>query len=260
VSNADELVDISPRSIPIQKDQIIEIDINVGELLITGIIGENVEVLGKAIRDEGFTFSIEPVSNNQVNIFTHIQKRIFRSFPEIPINLEVRIPQGCQVLIKTQEANINVKNFSGKLEVSSTAGNVFVDNLSGFASIKANRGDVTVQNSQGEIYALGNYGHLLFAQSHGRLSASTIMGTIRFNGTANHKDEIHLESDHGPIDTNLVGDPDLQVEVNSTSGEVVCSFLALKRNIRGCDGILGSGSGKLDIRSVSGNIRLQKEP
>lgn len=256
---ADDVLTLSPQSFRIEKDQVIRIDVNIGDVLITGVPGDRIEVLGSITRDATLSFAIEQDSAG-LNITARYPIRFFPPPAPNPIKLEVRIPTGYRVSIDTQNANITVQDYSGSLDIMSVAGNVLVSGLRGFASVKANRGNITIRTSHGELYALGNYGHLVLEDVHGQLSASTVMGTIRYDGRPGSGDTIHLESDHGPVEINLANEPDLLVKVNSTSGDVTCMFPALERNIRNCSGVLGSGGGRLDVRTVSGKIIFQQVP
>ncbi len=261
-SCASPVADVStlpPQTFQIGKDQIVQIDVNMGEVLITGNPNDSLEILGSLTTDEALDYAVEQNSAG-LHIFAQYPKRIFPPPAPHPIQLEIRIPAGYQVQFDTVDANLVVRDFSGKLDVSSTTGDVLVEGLSGFASLKANRGDVTLRTSQGELYALGNYGLLSLEALHGDVNASTIMGTIRYQGAPQGSDTIHLESDHGPVQIELAEQPNLLVEIHSTSGEVVCMFTTLVRDARNCNGVLGDGSGRLDVRTVSGSITLTQVP
>jgi len=249
----------SPKIAQLNTDHLIKIEVNTGEVLIVGTQDRDIQVLGSITSDPALTYAVEQ-SDTGLHILAQYPKRIFPPPASNPVDLEIRVPPGYQIQFIGEDANLAVRNYSGKLDVSSTAGDVLLDGFTGSASIKANRGDVTLRASQGELYALGNYGLLALEEVHGQVSASTIMGTIRYRGTGLPGDALHFESDHGPIEITLAGQPDLSVKVNSTSGDVVCMFSALVRDPRTCSGILGNGSAQLDVRTVSGAITFQQVP
>jgi hypothetical protein len=250
---------LAPQTYQISQDQVVRIEVNSGEVLVTGSQGDTIEVLGTLTQDKTLVYSVEQ-NNAGLHILARYPKRFFPLPATNPINLEIRIPAGVQVQFDTQDANLTVQDFSGKLEVSSVAGNVQVDGLDGIVTLKVNRGEVMVQNSRGELNALGNYGLLSFVDAHGQVNASTIMGTVSYQGAPKPGDAFHFETDHGPVQIDLTDQPNLLVDVHSTSGEVVCMFSALKREPRDCGGKLGDGSSRLDVRTVSGNIILRQVP
>ena len=250
---------LTPQSFQLDKDQLIKVNVDTGEVLITGTPGDSVEVLGTLTTDAALVYNINQDSAG-LNITIRYPKRIYPPLAPNPVRLELRIPAGLKLKFESEEANLTVQNFSGNLDVSSTAGNIFIDGLRGSASVKANRGNISMQASQGDLFAFGNYGHLVLKDDHGQVSASTIMGTVQYTGGKGSSDALHFESDHGPVEVNLAGEPDMQVKINSASGEVTCMFTDLERNMRSCNGLLGRGGSQLYVRTVSGNITLQPMP
>jgi len=256
-SSLADISTLSPQVFRLSKDQVVQIDVNTGEVLITASQTDSVEVLGSLTQDTALVYSVEQTSAG-LHILAQYPKRIFPPPAPRPIQLEIRIPNGYQVQFDSLEADLTVKDFSGKLAVSTVAGDVLVDGLSGFAALKVNRGDVTVRTIQGELHLLGNYGLLSMEDVHGDIFASTIMGTIRYQGATLPGDRIKFESDHGPVQIDLADQPNLLVDIHSTSGEVVCMFSVLARGARNCSGMIGDGSSRLDVRTVSGNITFQQ--
>ncbi len=252
-----EITTLSPEKYRLGKDQVVQIEVNTGQVLITASQTDSVEVLGSLTQDAALVYSVEQTSAG-IHILAQYPKRIFPPPEEHPIQLEIRIPSGCQVQFDSLEANLTVQNFSGKLDISDVGGDVLVTGLTGFAALKVNRGDVTMRTSQGEFHLLGNYGLLSMEDVHGDIFASTIMGTIRYQGAALPGDKFNFESDHGPVQIDLANQPNLLVDVHSTSGEVVCMFSTLTREPRNCRGMIGDGSSsQLDVRTVSGNVTFQ---
>jgi hypothetical protein len=106
----------------------------------------------------------------------------------------------------------------------------------------------------------GNYGLLTLENVSGQVSASTIMGTIRFIGRGGAGDAFHLETDHGPVEIRLAADASLATRVKTTSGVVDCVIPGLVPAGSACEGTLGNGVGTLDVRTVSGSVNLQRIP
>ncbi|MCX6081038.1 MAG: DUF4097 family beta strand repeat-containing protein [Chloroflexi bacterium] len=250
---------LAPQTYHLDHNQVLQIEVNTGNVQIIGTQQDSLEVRGSLTNEPALVYKVEQ-SSTGLHILAQLPKRIFPLPAPDPIDLEIRIPAGYRVEFDTQEANLIVKDFRGDLQVSSVAGNVQVDGLNGSAVLKANRGEVLLQNSQGKLNLLGNYGFLSMLAVHGQINASTIMGSVSYNGMPQPGDTIHLETDHGPVQIILTDQPNLLVDIHSTSGEVVCMFTALERNPRQCRGTLGAGGGRLDVRTVSGNIIFQPAP
>jgi DUF4097 and DUF4098 domain-containing protein YvlB len=127
------------------------------------------------------------------------------------------------------------------------------------ASLRTGRGDASLSGGAGDIRLIGEHGILSIENSTGQLSATTIMGTIRFLGQPDANDEIRLETDHGPVEVALAEESDLDLTVTTTSGSVTCTFPGLNaRSSSGCTSPIGRGQGSLWIRTVSGTITIQR--
>ena len=250
---------LAPQSYPLENERALTIEINTGDVRISGNNSDKIELSGSLTTDPALVFSVQQTPTG-LKISAQYPKRIFPAPAANPIHLELRVPKGVRVLFTSQEANLSVKDFIGDLDVTATAGDVEISGMNGKASVKANRGDVTIKNSAGEFYELGNYGLLSLIDVHGSANASTIMGTVRYQGLAGAGDRIRLETDHGPIQIDLDAASDLTVQLSSTSGDVLCTFAALNRQVRTCSGKLSAGSGDLIVRTVSGSITLKSLP
>ena len=250
---------LAPQSYPLDNERVLTLEINTGDVFIHGNPSDKIELTGTLTSDPALVFSVQQTPAG-LKICGQYPKRIFPAPVANPIQLELGVPKGVRVVFISPEANLTVQDFIGDLDVTATAGDVEISGMTGKASVKANRGDVTIKNSAGEFYELGNYGLLSLIDVHGSTNASTIMGTIRYQGLAGAGDQIHLETDHGPIQIDLAKESDLTVQLSSTSGDVLCTFAALDRQVRTCSGKLSAGSGDLIVRTVSGSITLKSLP
>jgi DUF4097 and DUF4098 domain-containing protein YvlB len=176
------------------------------------------------------------------------------------VNVSLQVPPGTQVEVDTYGAEVKAHNFSGNLDVTSTAGDILIIDMEGLAILRANRGDVIVESSSGEFHLPGNYGLLSLTDVSGNIEASTIMGTVRFQGRVGAADKVKLETDHGPVKAWLDPGSDVTVMVGTTTGVVDCVVQGLSLDGAGCMGQLGNGGGSLQIRTVSGEVDLGTTP
>ena len=175
-----------------------------------------------------------------------------------PITLHV--PPAATVQIKTFDAELNVVDFEGTLRIDSTAGDSHLQDCRGSIVVVADRGDASFKSCQGELTLFGNYGYLSLEKVSGSISAATIMGTIHYAGRVAASDQVHLETDHGPVEIWLDTASDAKVDVTTTSGVVDCVLPGLTPAGAGCAGVLGENGGILKVRSVSGDVDLQRLP
>ena len=176
------------------------------------------------------------------------------------LNLALQVPSGTPVKVTTFDAEVKAQDFTGHLDVTSTAGDILIDHMQGLAVLRANRGDVLIESSQGEFHLPGNYGLLSLTNVSGIIEASTIMGTIRYQGRVDAADQVMLETDHGPVEAWLNPDSDVMVVVRTTTGVVDCVIPGLSPEGAGCAGQMGNGEGLLQVRTVNGEVDIKTAP
>jgi hypothetical protein len=175
------------------------------------------------------------------------------------IELRLGLPAGLPVRVETFDAAVDVHGYTGTLRVDSTAGAIVAQGLGGSAVLRSGRGDVTLSDSVGEFVVLGEHGVLSLSGVAGQVSASTIMGSIRWQGPVAGGD-VSLETDHGPVDVLLTLPADVRVDAHTTSGDVTCQIPGAPIVPRACQGTLGAGAGRLGIRTVAGPIVVRAAP
>jgi len=166
------------------------------------------------------------------------------------------IPNDKEIEIKTFSGNVEVDGFIGLIAVKTSAGNIYLDSFIGDAQLWAGRGDVSVWGGDGNVVIIGEHGALAVEDFAGDVSMTTIMGATKFISNNSVDGEIRLEADHGPIEVELPESADLDVVVNTNSGFVTCLSQDLYATVDGCEGRLGEGGRQMNIRTVSGNVDI----
>jgi hypothetical protein len=250
---------IQRKSISITDKQVLIIQVNSGEINILKGGGSFLEISGTTNLQDESVYQVEQ-NENEVRIIAENKPRLFSFSGQPNLKFTIQVPPKHKIKIITFDARVNLYNYAGDLDVSAVSGTISARNFSGTASLKSNRGDITVSDSNGELYILGNYGVLSLENLKGIVNSSTIMGTIKFTGLINSGDGVHLETDHGPVEVLLLPGSNQAVQIRSTSGNATCRLPDLSVSPRNCDGIIGNGSGRLSVRTVSGDVTLQQEP
>ena len=99
----------------------------------------------------------------------------------------------------------------------------------------------------------------------GSVGARTISGTVTLDVTAPGAGDIRVTTVSGDVTIRLPHASDLQVEVQSTSGQVASAFDELHRAgrpaLQSIEGRLGAGTGRLRATTTSGHVALlRREP
>ena len=250
---------LKPEDFPLSKGQSITVDVNSGVLNVTQAANQDAAISGTISNSQVVDFKTT-LEADGLHIVSKTTGNSFFQGTVPPIQINLQAPVGIPIIVNTFDANVKIHDYSGAAMINSVAGDLLAQHVSGQLSLYSNRGDSTVENSSGEFNLLGNYGLLSILDSHGTVSASTIIGTIRFLGTVEAGDYLKLETDHASIDIQLGQDSDALVQVTSTSGVVDCSMAGILYEGERCTGTLQGGQGKLQVRTVSGNVTLQPLP
>lgn len=182
---------------------------------------------------------------------------IFHSQSQASDLVQIQVPNGSILQIKTFSADTSIENFSGDLTLNSSAGQNSITTFSGSATVWAGRGEISVTDSRGEISLISEHGAVNVERFSGELSMSTIMGSLTYSGTENDKNVVRLEADHGPVKVFLPSSANASLTASSTSGEVVCIGAGIAHTVDGCQVNPGTGAGMVRIRTVSGRIEVR---
>lgn len=249
-------VQLAPQVVQITEGQSIIIRLNEGEIIVVGSESEQLLVEGQTLFPNQTDYKVDS-SKDQIQIIANYTGG---RPSNVPIRLEVHVPNNVKLKVETEFASITVRDYEGELEVASISGDILVENVDGIVVARSNRGDVKVLHSTGKISVVGNYGLLILESVNGDIGVSTIMGTITFNGLIDTGDTVRLETDHGPVAVNLSPDSALSLQVRSNSGDVTCILPDITSSIRTCNGEVNSSGGTLTIRTVSGAVTMRLIP
>lgn len=252
-------IGLQPGKVPVVTGQSVLVEMDSGSLDVTsGEVGQ--------LTISGSTSKADPVSytvgstGNQVHIVSEYKSHSFLQAAVAPIQMEIHVPNGIPVMVKTGDSVVKVHDYNGSVNVTSIAGEILAQNVNGMFVFNSNRGNMTVKNGSGEIHLLGNYGFQNLIDTHGNVNASTIMGTVQFAGRIAAGDQFHIETDHGSVEIQLSPDSNTGINIHTTSGVVSCIAADLMPAWAACSGSFNQAEGQLDIRTVSGSVMIQQMP
>ena len=161
------------------------------------------------------------------------------------------------VIASNVHADLTVDCVSGRITLLGNAGRIHAKVVSGPIEALGCAGDITLETVSGEI--------TLADSATERVRAKTISGalTADLDNPPEHS-EIFLETTSGEITIRVREDSDLTVQLVASSGRVTTAFPSLraegKWGTSALRGVLGAGTGRLDVKAVSGNISLLRRP
>ena len=191
-----------PEEFSLSKGQTMIVDVNSGLLNITQAADQYAGISGTISNSQVVNFKTTLEADGLHIVSKYTGNSFFQgTVPPIQINLYV--PAGISIRVNTLIQMSISMIIAGQQNLTSVAGALTANHVGGRLALFSNRGNVTVENSNGELNLLGNYGLLYCTDSHGTVSASTIIGTIRFLGMVEAGDDVNLETDHASIEIQL---------------------------------------------------------
>jgi lia operon protein LiaG len=193
-------------------------------------------------------------------------RTFMRGFHWNNLVLEVSVPRGYRgkLSAKSVSASIEAADHSyDALALSSTSGSIRVASVSAAEfSAHTTSGSLRAEAVNAENSAVSSVsGSIRIGSLKGNLKAHTTSGSIKV-GCRKTPDRLEAESTSGSVVLSLPADASFTLDARSTSGTVSCKFpIAITENRRGggshvLSGKVGSGIGRVHVRTTSGSIRI----
>lgn len=170
--------------------------------------------------------------------------------------VEVTVVSGPVVLSNLHE-RVTLKGVSGELTLAGVYGPTAVSTVSGAVTVEQATDDLSVRAVSGAITVL--------AGSGGRIDLNTVAGAITLDLEDPLPPRVKATCVSGGLTVRLPHDPDVEVELTSTSGHATSQFAEVvasrKPGSSRLSGRVGAGRARLTGHTVSGAITvLRREP
>ena len=216
-----------------------------GNVDVIGYEGNAVTVTGiKEGRDRDRVEIEDRSGGNRIDVGVHYPERCNC---DASVRFEVRVPRAMNFQcdsISSVSGSVRVENVTGTLRARSVSGEVTVSNVNGRVDASAVSGDVEVGNVAGTV------------------SAKSTSGDVKVEITRlEGGDGMEFASTSGNVSVRVPENLDASVEMSVLSGSLKTDFpLQIEKPEYGpgqkAHGQLGSGSRRLKLSSVSGNVSL----
>jgi len=169
---------------------------------------------------------------------------------------------GEDITLNTTSGRIEVSEIkaSGTVSVSSISGNCNIDSLiSEYAKINTTSGDTTVDSLKAEdikFRTISGYAKLNVAVEEAELDSTS--GSIDVDFSSGF-DKISAKSISGSIKLGIPSEAEFTADLKTISGSIDCrdfSMNILSSSERVLKGQVGSGDGKINISTTSGDIKI----
>jgi DUF4097 and DUF4098 domain-containing protein YvlB len=225
----------------------ISVDSVSGDIHISGYSGKAVLVKGlKEGHDKEKVQVIESSTTNRLEL--RVQYPSSGSC-NASIRFEIQVPEAIEYNfenLNSASGDIQIANVKGKVKIKSASGDVAARNLMGQISVSTASGDVTLDSVVGSVNAKSASGDLEVAmtsvQGSEPMTFSSASGDVTINAPANLDAEIEMRTVSGDLHTDFP----LTMNEIKTGG----SHQAIGR--------IGNGSRKMQITTVSGDVKLKQ--
>ena len=175
--------------------------------------------------------------------------------------VSIAVPRQCQVSLNVVSATAVVAGVDGSSKVKSVSGDVTLDGLSGTVDAHTVSGDLEAQMLSGRLSFMTVSGDLTVAEaSSDRLAGRTVSGDLLADVDLAPDGTLDFSSVSGDVTLRLASSTHATVDVSTTSGRTASGFDTLTRShkpgSKRVHGTLGDGSGRIHVRTVSGDVHL----
>jgi hypothetical protein len=174
--------------------------------------------------------------------------------------VSLAVPRDCEVDLEAVSSNLMVSGLRAPVRAKSISGEVTLAGCAGQLEADTVSGAVQAHGVAGDLWAHTVSGDLTLVEGGGTVGAKTVSGTILLDLTTAAVHDVRVTSVSGDVTIRLPHSSDLQVQLQSTSGQVASAFDELRPEGRPAlhtvRGRLGAGTGRLRASTTSGHVAL----
>jgi DUF4097 and DUF4098 domain-containing protein YvlB len=174
------------------------------------------------------------------------------------VEIILTVPQNTDLDLRSSTGYMYVNDASGHIALTTVAGGIQLSDCEGSMELQNQTGSIACRRVRGSLSIRSDAGKVTLDAVNGVFDVDTNSGAISFEGELAPAEQHRFESTTGIVDLLILGSPDLQVDASSQAGSVRCS-LEMSEQVstkRECKGILGEGTGELQVRTSTGSITI----
>ncbi len=196
------------------------------------------------------------------NIFVEAQRR--GGFALIPrpagAHIFVTAPANTTIDLATSNGRVEVHNVQGSGPVHTSNGRIILENVKGEHEVHTSNGRIIIDGMEGDADAKTSNGSIEIKHMRGAVSAASSNGSISFEGEMPEGSANKFETSNGSVKVRLLGEFGARLTAKTSNGRVKANLPNYTAHTQGrghIEGIIGDGSGELDIRTTNGSINVE---
>jgi hypothetical protein len=172
------------------------------------------------------------------------------------------------VRLRTDDGNITVRRVGspggGLVEVMAGSGNVNLSNINGDVRVVAISSNITVQCVKGDVTGRVTSGQMVVSNTDGDVEINVSSGSAFFTGAIHPERRYRLKTLSGEVSMSVPDSVGFTAVLTSYSGQLETDFQFAndsptpRRTNKRVVGKYGDGSGRIELDSFSGPVRLRK--
>ena len=195
--------------------------------------------------------------------------------------LEVRVPRGARVWVRSAVGSIEVEGLSGEVDVASASGSIRITGSLRLVTAETMEGDLEVSGGSQLVRVRTGNGKIVLFRPTGDLTASTVAGPVQlldaqpasarietvsgavtYDGTLDRRASLEIQTHSGEVDLRLPPSVSAEFDLYSVGGTVLVALSPKGPAPKAAKGkpqffTAGGGGANVVVRSFKGNIRLQ---
>ena len=171
--------------------------------------------------------------------------------------------------VRTDDGNISVRRVGspggGIVDVTAGSGNVDLSNINGDVRIVAISSGINIQCVKGDVAARVSSGEITVSNIDGDVELNVSSGSASFTGPIHPERRYRLKTLSGNVSMDIPDNVGFTAVLSAYSGQLETDFqfpnasqIPPGRNNQRVVGKYGDGSGRIELDSFSGHVRLSK--
>lgn len=225
----------------------IQVDSVSGDISVNGYAGSSIHV--KAIKEGQDKDKVQVVDSSTSN---HLELKA--EYPhncncDASIRFIVEVPSGTEYLFDT---------------LTTASGDIAVSGVKGTVNLRSASGDLTGRQISGKLDANTASGDVKLDQIVGSVVAKSVSGDVEVNlEQLQGSYPLTFKSVSGDVVVKAPANLDAEIEMKTLSGDLSTDFPLTIQSAqfgsqKGATGRIGQGTHKIEVKTVSGDVRLKK--
>jgi lia operon protein LiaG len=225
----------------------IKLDSVSGDISVTGYAGSSIHV--KAIKEGHDKDKVQVVDRS-----TSDRVELKAEYPhngncDASIRFVVEVPSGTEYLFD---------------DLATASGDIAVTGVKGTVNLRSASGDLTARQISGKLDVNTTSGDVKLGQLVGSVVAKSVSGDVEVNlELLQGSDPFSFKSVSGDIIIEAPANLDAEIEMKTLSGDMSTDFPLTIQSAqfgsqKGATGRIGQGTHKIEVKTVSGDVRLKK--